>query len=70
MPTSVTRVVQWREPARRLAMSAQDVALVTLALAVGVCALGVEIMGRLAARSFPNLVRRRFGPLNYGRVAG
>jgi hypothetical protein len=44
-------------------MSAQDVALVTLALAVGACALGVEIMDRLAARSLPNSVRRRFGAL-------
>jgi hypothetical protein len=50
-------------------MSAQDVALVTLALAVGGCALGVEIMDRLAARSFPNSVRRRFGALTLWVVA-
>ena len=41
----------------------------TLALAVGPCALGVEIMDRLAARSFPNSVRRRFGALTLWLVA-
>jgi len=44
-------------------MSAQGAAFVTLALAVGACTIGVEIIDRLAARSFPNSVRRRFGAL-------
>jgi hypothetical protein len=50
-------------------MSAQDVAFVTLALAVGACALGVEIMDRLLARSLPNSARRRFGALTLWVVA-
>ena len=50
-------------------MSAQDVAFVTLALAVGVCALGIETMDRLAARSLPNSVRRQFGALTLRVVA-
>jgi hypothetical protein len=44
-------------------MSFQDAALVTLALTVGVCTLGVELVDRLAARSFPKSVRRRFDAL-------
>jgi hypothetical protein len=50
-------------------MSAQDAAFVTLALAVGACGFGVEIMDRLAARSFPKSARRRFGPLTLWVVA-
>jgi hypothetical protein len=50
-------------------MSARDAALVTLALAVGACTIAVEIMDRLAARSFPNSARRRFGALTLWVVA-
>jgi hypothetical protein len=49
--------------------SAQDAAFVTLALAVGACTIGVEIIDRFAARSFPNSVRRRFGALTLWLVA-
>ena len=51
-------------------MSLQDAALVTLALTVGVCTLGVEIVDRLAARSSPKSVRRRFDALTLWMVAG
>jgi hypothetical protein len=51
-------------------MNLQDAALVTFALTVGVCTLGVEIVDRLAARSFPKSVRRRFDALTLWVVAG
>jgi hypothetical protein len=50
-------------------MSLQDAALVTFALTVGACTLGVEIMERLAAaRSSPKSVRHRFDALTLWMV--
>ena len=51
-------------------MSLEEAALVTLALTMGVCTLGVEIVDRLAARSFPKSGRRRFDALTLWVVAG